>query len=39
MQSNIKNETVIILKEAALQAQIYSMDYSEETESRKSSAV
>jgi hypothetical protein len=39
MQSNIKKETVIILKEAALQAQIYSMDYSEETESRKSSAV
>jgi len=39
MQSKIKKETVIILKEAALQAQIYSMDYSEETESRKSSAV
>jgi glycosyltransferase involved in cell wall biosynthesis len=39
IESKHKKETVTILKEAALQAQIYSLDYSEEIEPRKSSAI
>jgi hypothetical protein len=38
-EANIKKETVTILKEAALQAQIYDLGYIEENESKASSAL